>query len=162
MMDQATEFHVREMIPGEADALGRIMFRAIHEGASAYTEAQRMAWCADPPAGADWAARLAPMQVRVAEAQGAPVGFMARDGSYVDFTYVLPDWQGRGVVSALYARTEADAREAGFYRQWMHASLMAQPVFSAKGFAVLRHERVERFGEYLDRAEMEKVLIPPA
>ena len=157
-MDQATDVHVRDMIVGEEDTLGRIMFRAIHEGQSAYTEAQKSAWCAAPPEGAGWAARLAPMHVRVAEAQGAPVGFLARDGDYVDFTYVLPDWQGRGVVSALYARTEEDARAAGLHRLWVHASLMAQPAFAAKGFTIIRHERVERFGEYLDRAEMEKAL----
>ena len=157
-MNDATDVQVREMIAGEEDALGRIMFRAIHDGPSAYSEAQKQAWCALPPEGADWAARLAPMQVRVAEAYGAPVGFLARDGAYVDFTYVLPDWQGRGVVSALYARTEDDARAAGLRRLWVHASLMAQPVFAAKGFTVVRHERVERFGEFLDRAEMEKVL----
>ncbi|MEM8655036.1 MAG: GNAT family N-acetyltransferase [Pseudomonadota bacterium] len=157
-MAEATELHVREMIAGEEDALGRIMFRAIHEGQSVYTNAQKEAWCATPPGGTDWAARLAPMQVRVAEADGAPLGFLARDGSYVDFTYVLPDWQGRGVVSALYATVEADARAAGIARLWVHASLMAQPAFAAKGFRVVRLERVERFGEYLDRAEMEKVL----
>ncbi|WP_299046876.1 GNAT family N-acetyltransferase [uncultured Tateyamaria sp.] len=157
-MDQATDLHVRDMIVGEADALGRIMFRAIHDGASAYTVAQKQAWCAVPPGGAEWAARLAPMQVRVAEAQGAPVGFLARDGAYVDFTFVLPEWQGRGVFSMLYDRTEADARVVGLYRLWVHASCMAQPAFAAKGFRVVRHETVARHGQMLARAEMEKVL----
>jgi len=157
-MTDATDFVIRDTIAGEADALGRIMFRAIHEGPSAYTLAQRTAWCAAPPAGAAWAARLAPMQVRVAEARGAPVGFMVRDGAYVDFTFVLPDWQGCGVFSALYARIEAEAREAGLHRLWVHASLMAQPAFAARGLHVIRHETVDRNGEVLRRAEMEKRL----
>ncbi|WP_299139011.1 GNAT family N-acetyltransferase [uncultured Tateyamaria sp.] len=157
-MTQATDIHVRPTLDGEQDALGRIMFRAIHEGHSAYTPAQRSAWCAEPPAGAPWAARLTPMTVRVAEANGAPIGFMARQETYVDFTFVLPDWQGRGVFSALFARAEADARAEGLRRLWVHASLMAQPAFAAQGFRVIRHETVPRNGETLDRAEMEKVL----
>ncbi|MEX0364419.1 MAG: GNAT family N-acetyltransferase, partial [Ruegeria sp.] len=118
MTETATDFIVRDMIDGEADALGRIMWRAIHEGPGHYTPAQRVAWCAAPPKGADWAGRLAPLQVRVAEASGAPVGFMARKDAYVDFTFILPEWQGRGVFSALYAQVEADARALGLDRLW--------------------------------------------
>ncbi|WP_299555570.1 GNAT family N-acetyltransferase [uncultured Tateyamaria sp.] len=156
-MGEATDIHVRGMIAGEADALGRVMFRAIHERHSAYTEAQRNAWCATPPAGDGWAAKLAAQDVRVVEALGAPVGFITRDGAYVDLAFVLPEWQGRGVFSMLYDRTEADARAAGLHRLWVHASLTAQPAFAAKGFRVIRHETVARHGETLDRAEMEKV-----
>lgn len=151
--------HLREMIAGEQDALGRVMFRAVREGPSDYTEAQRRAWCAMPPAGEGWAAKLAAQEVRVVEALGAPVGFITRDGAYVDLAFVLPEWQGRGVFAMLYDRTEADARAAGLRRLWVHASLMAQPAFAAKGFAVVRHETVARRGETLDRAEMEKVFV---
>ncbi len=156
-MDEATDTHLRGMITGEADALGRVMFRAIHDGYSDYTEAQRSAWCATPPAGDGWAAKLAAQDVCVVEALGAPVGFITRDGAYVDLAFVLPEWQGRGVFSMLCDRTEADARAVGLRRLWVHASLMAQPAFEAKGFAVTRHETVARRGETLDRAEMEKV-----
>ncbi|WP_415401362.1 GNAT family N-acetyltransferase [Tateyamaria sp. SN3-11] len=156
-MGEATDMTLREMIAGEEDALGRVMWRAIHEGRSAYTPAQRNAWCATPLQGAPWAARLAKQEVRVAEADGAPIGFMTREGAYIDFAYVLPDWQGRGVFSALYARIKDEARSAGLHRLWVHASLMAQPAFAARGFRVVRHETVARDGETLDRAEMEKV-----
>ena len=151
--------HLREMIAGEANALGRVMFRAVREGPSAYTEAQRRAWCATPPSGEGWAAKLAAQEVRVVEALGAPVGFITRDGAYVDLAFVLPGWQGRGVFSRLYDRVEADARAAGLRRLWVHASLMAQPAFAAKGFAVVRYETVAREGETLDRAEMENVFV---
>lgn len=151
--------HLREMIAGEANALGRVMFRAVREGPSAYTEAQRRAWCPTPPAGEGWAAKLAAQDVRVVEALGAPVGFITRDGAYVDLAFVLPGWQGRGVFSRLYDRVEADARAAGLRRLWVHASLMAQPAFAAKGFAVVRYETVVREGETLDRAEMENVFV---
>ena len=157
-MGEATDMIVRDMIAGEEGALGWVMWRAIHEGHSAYTRAQRDAWCGTPPQGEGWQARLAKQEVRVAEADGAPVGFMTREGAYIDFAYVLPDWQGRGVFSALYARIEDDGRAAGLCRLWVHASLMAQPAFAARGFRVVRHETVARDGETLDRAEMEKIL----
>lgn len=133
------------------------MFRAIHDRHSDYAKAQRMAWCAAPPKGKGWAVKLATQDVRVAEALGAPVGFMTREQTYVDLAFVLPEWQGRGVFSNLYDRIEADARAAGVPRLWVHASLMAQPAFAAKGFRVVRYESVERNGETLDRAEMEKI-----
>jgi len=63
------------------------------------------------------------------------------------------------MISMLYDRTEADARAAGLRRLWVHASLMAQPVFAVRGFGVVRHETVVRHGENLDRAEMEKVFV---
>ncbi|WP_299207660.1 GNAT family N-acetyltransferase [uncultured Tateyamaria sp.] len=156
-MEGATGMHVRDMIAGEADALGRVMFRAIHDGYSDYTKAQRIAWCAMPPEGEGWAAKLAAQDVRVVEALGAPVGFITRNSAYIDLAFVLPDWQGQGAFSMLYDRIEADARAAGLRRLWVHASLTAQPAFAAKGFAVTRHETVARRGETLDRAEMEKV-----
>ncbi|WP_147110246.1 GNAT family N-acetyltransferase [Tateyamaria sp. syn59] len=161
-MGEATELVLREMIAGEADALGRVMFRAIREGPSAYTEAQRAAWCAAPHAGEAWARKLAAQDVVVAEAQGAPVGFVTRVGAYVDLAFVLPEWQGRGVFSALCARTEHDARAAGLHRLRVHASLMAQPAFAARGFRLIRHETVERHGQTSDRAEMEKVWVVSA
>ncbi|MEL6450420.1 MAG: GNAT family N-acetyltransferase [Pseudomonadota bacterium] len=157
-MAAATDLNIRQMADGEADALGRLMFRAIRAGASAYTPAQRTAWCAAPPAGAAWHAKLSKQAVRVAETHGVPVGLMTRAGAYIDLAYVLPDWQGRGVFSALYARLESEARAEACNRLWVHASLMAQPAFAAKGFRVIRHEMVPRAGQMLPRAEMEKDL----
>lgn len=142
----------------DAQTLGQVMWRAIHEGASAYSQAQRDAWLQVPPTGEAWVAKLAGQAVHVAADQGVPVGFMTRDGSYVDLAFVLPDWQGRGVFSALCARVEAEARALGLDRLWVHASLTAQPAFEARGFRVIAHETVERNGQTLARAEMEKRL----
>jgi len=142
----------------DADVLGLVMWRAIREGASAYTQAQRNAWLDVPPVGEAWDAKLAGQAVHVASVEGVVVGFMTLDGNYIDLAYVLPEWQGRGVFSALIARVEGEARDAGLPRLWVHASLMAQPAFLARGFHVIAHETVERNGQTLARAEMEKRL----
>ena len=49
---------VRLMEAGEADALGHVMWRAIHEGPSLYSEGQKVAWLAAPPQDAAWEDKL--------------------------------------------------------------------------------------------------------
>lgn len=150
---------VRKSGAADADELGLVMFDAIRSGQSSYTEAQRIAWQDQPPAGEKWAKRLGAQQVWLAEEHGKALGFLSldRDG-YIDLAFVSARAQGRGVFSALYSRLETTAVANGLTRLRTHASLMAQPAFEARGFHVIRHETVERHGENLDRAEMEKTL----
>ncbi|MEL6619547.1 MAG: GNAT family N-acetyltransferase [Pseudomonadota bacterium] len=145
---------IRNMRKGEADALGRVMWDAIHRGAGTYTPAQRVAWCPAPPAGAAWAARLMEQRVWVAD-RGGPVGFVTlAPGGYVDLAFVIAAVQGQGVFARLLDAVEAAADTP---RLWTHASLSARPAFAARGFHVIRHETVARGAEMLDRAEMEKM-----
>jgi putative acetyltransferase len=150
---------LRQAVKGDYDALGMVMYDAIHSGKSDYTPDQRHAWLAAPYAGPQWATKLAAQHVVLAEAAGAPLGFMslAVDG-YVDLAFVAARAQGSGVFRLLYAQIEQAARTQGDRRLWTHASLMAQPAFEAVGFHVIRQERVARAGQFLDRAEMEKPL----
>lgn len=150
---------VRRYAETDADALGHVMFDAIRSGTSRYTDAQRVAWMARVPTGTEWAARLAGSKGWVAEYGDAVLGFLTlHDDGYIDLAFVRASAQGRGVFSALYSALEKDARAAGLSSLRTHASLMAQPAFEARGFHVIRHETVDRYGETLARAEMEKRL----
>ena len=152
-------FEIRRGQIGEADGLGAVMWDAVHNGRSAYSEAQRAAWVPQVPAGEGWVTRLGDQRIWVAEERGAVVGFVTlAPGGYVDFAYVVARAQGHGVFRALLDRVEAEARAEEATRLWTHASLMAQPAFAALGFHVIRHEEVARHGEKLRRAEMEKHL----
>jgi putative acetyltransferase len=145
--------------PADHAALGVVMHDAVRNGPSRYSEAQRRAWVAEPRRGADWDARLAGQIVVLAEAGGEPVGFMTlAPPDYVDFAYIRPAWQGRGLFRRLYTEIERIARETGQTRLTVHASLMARPAFSAVGFAITEPETVEVRGEKLDRFAMEKRL----
>lgn len=80
---------------------------------------------------------------------------IAPDG-YIDFAYIRPTAQGTGLFRKLFDWIENHSLERGDDRMWTHASLMAQPAFTAMGFAVVEHQIVNIGGESFDRAEMEK------
>lgn len=151
---------IRWATAADADLLGHVFFRAVREGPSPYTEAERAAWMPHVPEAVSWAARLAEKSCILKETESGPVGFMTiESGGYIDFAYILPDHRGRGVFRALYLPVEEHARASGESRLHTHASLMAQPAFHAVGFRVVQHETAERAGQFLRRAEMEKSLI---
>jgi putative acetyltransferase len=156
-LDEMVE--IRRMQGGEANALGDEVWDAIHMGCRAYTAAQRQAWLPAPPHGVKWAGKLAVQRVWVAVEMNAPVGFLTlADAGYIDLGFVRAAHQGRGVFTALLRALEGTARGARMRRLWTHASLPAQPAFAARGCHVIAHETVQRAGETLARAEMEKVL----
>ena len=150
---------VRLMEAGEADALGHVMWRAIHEGPSLYSEGQKVAWLAAPPQDAAWEDKLKRQAVWVATRDAVPVGFVTlAEGGYANLAFVDAVAQGQGVFSALFAALEAHAVAQSCPRLWTHASLMAERAFAAHGFHVIARESVERAGYTLARAEMEKLL----
>lgn len=150
---------IRTATKAESDAIGIVMFDAIHAEQSPYSSAQRQAWLAAPYAGADWQARLASQFSVVADSGESLVGFMTlRPDGYIDLAFVLPVARGAGLFRRLYAPIEARAKTLNLGRVWTDASLMAQPAFAAVGFRVMQHEVVTRAGQQLTRATMAKPL----
>lgn len=151
--------HLRIAGPADYDALGELMFDAIHNGPTKYTPAQSNAWAPAPRCGPDWAARLAKQHIVLAEREGEVQGFMSIEpGGYVDFAYIRPNAQGSGLFRRLFAAVLDQARAAGETELSTHASLMAQPAFAAMGFDIDFHETVEVDGQSLPRARMVKPL----
>jgi putative acetyltransferase len=143
----------------DAPALALVVYTAVHEGPSFYTPEQRAAWMPALPQTEAFAARLAGKYVAKGEEAGIIMGFMTlEEGGYIDLAFILPEYRGRGLFRSLATQIEATARMCGEPRLWTHASLTAQPAFRAIGFSVIQHEMIERAGETLARAEMEKGL----
>ncbi|MEL6824945.1 MAG: GNAT family N-acetyltransferase [Pseudomonadota bacterium] len=141
------------------DTLGELMYDAIHNGPSQYTDAQSQAWMPVPRQGSDWHARLAKQHVILAVQGHAILGFMSIEpGGYVDFAYIRPRAQGSGLFRRLFAAIMEQAALAGETQLSTHASLMAQPAFAAMGFEIEFHETVEVDGQSLPRAKMVKTL----
>ena len=153
------EFTLRSYATQDADALGAIFYRAVHEGAATrYTADERAAWVPEPPKGAGWEAKLAKSDGVVAESDGKIVGFMTRQGAAFDMAYVLPEVMGTGVAGVLCAVLEGRARAEGVERMTVEASLLAEPFFARRGWALVRRQKVERRGVKLQNCLMEKTL----
>ncbi|GLQ21114.1 GNAT family N-acetyltransferase [Algimonas porphyrae] len=150
---------IRSAKADDYDALGQLMFNAIHVDPSPYTKTERLAWRRAPHAGAEWYARLEEQHVFIAEDANGPVGFLtlAPDG-YVDLAYMLPRGRGRGVFRQLHNCLEDAAQRNGTSRLYTHASLSAEGPFKAMGYRVTEREIVSLNGEQLRRAAMEKSL----
>jgi putative acetyltransferase len=151
---------IRHAVTDDYPAIADVMFDAVRNGRSAYSEKQRRAWVPELRVGTDWIERLNSQSIFVAENSTRVVGFMSLAASgYIDFAYVRPAAQGSGVFRHLYEAIENLAIQAGDRRLWVHASLNAQPAFTAMGFDITQKETVEVGGESLERFEMEKHLV---
>lgn len=140
-------------------ALGQLMYDAVHLAPSHYSEDQRQAWMPEPRSGPEWDERLSSKTIVIAEQNDIPLGFMTIEpGGYIDFAYIRREAQGSGLFRRLYNAIEAKARDWNEQELWVHASLMAQPAFTAMGFAVDYHETVEIGDQTLNRARMTKPL----
>lgn len=139
--------------------LADVIFDAVRNGPSKYTQSQRAAWVPERRVGEEWAARLKGQVIAIARDGNRAVGFMsfAPEG-YIDFAFIRPEAQGTGLFRRLFAMIEELARLQKEPRLWTHASLMAEPAFAAVGFAVVEREVVEIGGQSFKRARMDKLL----
>lgn len=88
-------------------------------------------------------------------------GFIELDADgHIDCTYTHPDFQGKGVASALYKHLLAEARRRNIKRLYVEASLIAKPFFEHRGFSVVKKNAIQRNGVFLVNFSMEKYLSP--
>ena len=147
-------------IPSDATELADVIFDAVRNGPSKYTDAQRAAWVPERRRGVEWESRLAAKDIAIGRDADRIIGFMSIEGGgYIDFAFIRPDAQGSGLFRRLFDMVEAHARAANEARLWVHASLMAQPAFTAVGFSVVEHQIVQIGDQHFQRAMMEKPLV---
>jgi len=152
---------LRAATADDAATLAAIYHDTIHRvNCRDYTPAQCHAWA--PPESRDpegWVRKQASRLTLVAEEAGQLVGFGELEpAGHIDCFYVHHAWQRRGVGRRLLAELEETARRQGVDRVYLEASVTAQPFFLAQGYCVVRHQQVERRGEWLANAVMEKRL----
>lgn len=142
------------------DVLGEVMFDAIRNGPSLYNEDQRHVWLAAPKSGPEWHEHLASQAIAVAETNNIIIGWMSltQDG-YLDFVFIRPAYQGTGIFRKLFAMIFELAVSQKHANILVHASLMAQPAFSAMGFEIVKKESVDLDGQRLDRYEMQLFIV---
>ena len=55
---------------------------------------------------------------------------------FIDYFYVHPAWQGRGVGKALLAALESEAAQLGVKMIWADVSITANEFFLSRGFRI--------------------------
>ncbi len=146
--------------PTDNDELADVMFDAVRNGPSKYTQAQRAVWVPERRSGAEWETRLVAKDIAIGLDGIRILGFMSIEGGgYIDFAFIRPEAQGSGLFRRLFGMVQERARAAHEARLWVHASLMAQPAFAAVGFSVVEHQIVQIGDSDFKRALMEKPLV---
>ena len=92
--------------------LTRLFHDTIHRvNLGDYTQTQVDAWAPAQPDLERWQRKLAAEEVIVAEVDGEIAGYCSwTPAGYIDFLYVYPAWQRRGIASTLYLSAEAALR----------------------------------------------------
>ena len=151
---------IRDYRDGDCQALAGIFQRAVREIARKdYSPAQVAAWAPDERDIEAFAVRRAAKPTFVAEYDGQMAGFTDLDGDgHIDMFYVNPDFQRRGVASALLRFLVARGGSERRKRLFGEVSITARPVFERHGFKVLAYQTVETNGHALGNYRMEKLL----
>ena len=140
---------IRDYRASDSEALADIFQRAVREIARKdYSPVQVLAWAPDARDGA-----------AVAEYDGQVAGFTDLDGDgHIDMFYVNPDFQRRGVASAMLRFLAERGQSERRKRLFGEVSITARPVFERHGFKVLAYQTVETNGQSLGSYRMEKLL----
>lgn len=151
---------IRSYRDSDCDTVLDIFNRSIREVASRdYSPAQVAAWAHEDRDMAAFAAKHANRPTFIAEVNGVAAGFsdLEADG-LIDFLFVHPGFQRRGVGRALLAHVETLARRQELARLYAEVSITARPLFEACDFAVLTSQIVEHRGQTFANYRMEKRL----
>jgi len=155
-----TAVTIRAYRPQDCETLATLYRRSVREiAAGDYTPAQILAWAPDRLDMEKFSARLLSRPTFVAEMENTVAGFtdLEPDG-HIDLFFVNPDFQRRGVGTAMLAHVTARARSQGLTRLYAEVSRTARPLFARHSFVVLAAQEVALRGEFLQNFRMEKAL----
>lgn len=156
--------HIRTFRSGDAPALARIFYAAVHQvGGPHYSLEQRKAWAPVVPNPDRFLEQAADGRILLvaADESDRPLAYgdLERSG-HIDHLYCRPDVAGTGVASALYDRLEAAARDCGIGRLHVEASEPARRFFLRKSFILLERRDFILGGVAIHNFAMEKLLDP--
>ncbi|RSZ56237.1 GNAT family N-acetyltransferase [Massilia atriviolacea] len=145
----------------DIDAMWALRTRAIAHGCPGHYAPEVIGPWSAAPVPRSYAGLVQGGGAVIAEERGAMLGYAILDlaSGEVDAVFVDPQAGGRGVGKTMLAALERMARERGFLRLYVSASLNAVAFYRAAGFAVLRSAvYAHSSGIALDCVEMENQL----
>src|SRR5262249_8053097 len=106
-----------------------------------------------------WGERLAQKNPFIAVVDGQVVGMaeIEADG-FIDYFYVHPRWQDKGIGKALLATLEAEATKTGGATVFADVSVTAQRFFLSQGFRVVEAKSNVVLGHPAPNFRMQKTL----
>ena len=151
---------IRPYKRGEEAAIWKVYFAATHESNARDYQADLIErWAPRDQDMGEWDARLARKNPFVAVADGEIVGMaeIERDG-FIDYFYVHPRWQGRGIGTALLATLEAEAGALESRQLFAEVSVTAKAFFLSRGFCITEAKSNVILGHPAPNFRMEKRL----
>ncbi|PKH54239.1 GNAT family N-acetyltransferase [Shewanella sp. Choline-02u-19] len=135
-----------------------------------YSIAEKQAWSSSPRSGYHWHKRLSRSKAWLMidderDVQGVPfccglvnleTHFNTR--GYIDSLYVHPDYQHRGIATALFTQLQTWATSANISNLSVDASKLSKPLFLSHGFRLHHRSYQEKRGQIIMGYLMSKVL----
>lgn len=146
---------IRAYMPSDCEDLAKLFYDTVHTvNVKDYTEEQVNAWASGEVNLEEWNLSFLQHSTLVAEEKGQIIGFGDVDQTgYLDRLYVHKDFQNQGVATALCHKLE-ELSHADHITT--HASITAKPFFLARGYQVVREQKVYRKGVALTNYVMRK------
>jgi putative acetyltransferase len=151
---------IRRYQLGEESAIWSVYFEATRESiARDYHPDLIERWAPRNHDMKAWAERLAHKNPFIAKLDGQIVGMaeIERNG-FIDYFYVHPRWQGRGIGKALLATLESEAMKAGVKTILTDVSVTAQSFFLSQGFGIIEAKSNVILGHPAPNFRMQKTL----
>lgn len=152
--------NIRRYKRGEEVAIWTVYFAATHESNARDYHCELIErWAPHDQDMKQWADRLASTNPFVTIVEGQIVGMaeIATDG-FIDYFYVHPQWQGRGIGKALLAVVESEAARLGVSLVYANVSITAKSFFLSRGFYITEAKSNVILGHPAPNFRMEKTL----
>jgi putative acetyltransferase len=151
---------IRRYNRGEESAVWMVFFAATHESNARDYHADLIErWAPHDKDMSQWADRLAQKNPFVAVVDEEIVG-MAEIGpdGFIDYFYIHPRWQDRGIGKALLATLEAEAAKLGVNVVSANVSITAKAFFLSRGFRITEAKSNVILGHPAPNFRMQKTL----
>lgn len=160
-MLNSSDYVIRNMQPGEERQLWQLFHETIRSvNLGDYTQAQVEAWSPEDRDMQVWSQRMQEIRPFVATHEDEILGYSdVQEDGLIDHLFVHHAWQGRGVATALMDEVERRADLMGLKHLHAHVSITARPLFTKRGFDVVRENRVEANGVTMTNFLMQRSLV---
>ena len=146
---------IRRYKSTDLEQIAQLFYETVHAvNIKDYTEEQLNVWATGNIDREEWDTSLRKHLTYVAAENDLIIGFGDIDETgYLNRLYVHKDFQGRGVATAICNRIESEIETKSII---VHASITAKPFFEKRGYKIIRPQKVEKQGIFLQNYIMVK------